>query len=392
MSAEEIVQERMAKAFFHSMDEDTAFLSDDVILDVLADLGLLPRSQEDRSAVSALLDETDAETMSGSVKVWKFEDFEDLTQLAREQVMFAQRPRIEKHFLELHGERGQSRSINFDFDVSRVDDLLTSLGCGWPPEDSLVIDEIRSTFAECPQPDEDDEQEVFHAIVQHAQERLAEVHFDKVRKIQEQTGLSHSLARAFRSELTSFYMHFSSRLVKYDEEERKSIPQTKIDFQGVRTLLGDLGVVPTNAKSEGAIREFVSRGKTLLRKVNDGQCNFDFPEFLKCVEYVRKVYMRRQESRLRQLFDKHVRQGANALDYRGTTKVLQELGHTPRTREQQKIIADILMDLDMHGRSDLKFQQLERLVCRITESKEEKHRAQLKAYAWHFGIDYETLQ
>lgn len=382
LSAADVVTERVYKAFQHSMDEMSACLPGSLVLHVLCDLGLVPRGAAERKVVSTFLGELGVLKMS-----LRFEEFEQLVERVREQVMIVQQPLFEKHFLHIH--EGLSRPISMDFDESRVTDLLKSFGCKGPTPE--LVEELRTLFAECPQPEEGVEHDIFQALVQHTQERLAEVDFDEVKRIQEETGLSLVLAREFRREVPELYSQYSNwvkrKMKEEEDQESHCLRNTKIDLQGVVTILGDIGVTPISERVEGSVRG-------LLNYLPHGLAHskfFDINEFLMAIKHIRKMNMKRREVGLAHLFERHSRKG-RILDYRSVSQILSDYGLTPRTWEQQHLVGELMMDLDVHGKSEMSFQDVSLLVCRIIEHQEQKHRARLKAYAEYIELDVEKFQ
>lgn len=385
LSAADVVTERCAKAFYHSMDEGSACLQGPLVLHVLCDLGLVPRNQAERKAVSALVDEMDVRS-----SLLHFEEFERLTERVREQVMMVQQPLFEKHFLQIHN--GLSRPISIDFDESRVADLLKSFGCTWLMADMPIVEELRSLFAECPQPEDGAEHDVFQALVQHSQERLAEVQFDEVKRISEETGLTLHLSREFRREVPGLYAQYANWVMRKmkDEEEDQDSPKlqnTKIDLHGMVTILGDIGVMPISERIEGSVRELLSHMPHGLGLAKF----FDFNEFLLTIKHIRRLHMKRREPEISPLFEKHARK-KKAIDYRGVSQVLCDYGLTPRTWEQQHLVGELMMDLEVRGDSFMTFKEVSMLVCRIIEHQEQKHRARLKAYSVYIELDIEKFQ
>merc|ERR1719443_523022 len=64
-SGTSVVTQRVANAFMHSMDPSTELLDASEALEVLCDVGLLPRSQEERRVVTTLLEEEGVEAGEG---------------------------------------------------------------------------------------------------------------------------------------------------------------------------------------------------------------------------------------------------------------------------------------------------------------------------------------
>jgi len=187
------------------------------------------------------------------------------------------------------------------------------------------------------------------------------------------------------------------------ELDSKTTGRGCIELKGVLTILGDLGIVPTTEKGEALLKEKIimsvphhTKKSAPAVSLNSGTeptaasgFFFDFDQFLRAVKYVRKLSMKRREPGLVHFFERHAtrRDGESIVDLRGACHVLDDAGLTPRTREQQQVIAELFMDLDESGSSALGFQQVVKLVCHIIERKERKTRAQLKAYSKSMGID-----
>jgi len=163
----------------------------------------VPRSQAERRAVSLFL-----ESVELGERLFSFKEFIEVTQNARERVMDVQQLALEKHFTETHGSARQSVALTFE--STKTMEVLHQLGCAILAEDSAVMEEIRRDFNSCPRAEEGDEFDQFHALIQHAQERLAEVIFTEKQTIMMDTGLSRFLARDFKRELPELYGRWMS--------------------------------------------------------------------------------------------------------------------------------------------------------------------------------------
>lgn len=415
VSGEEAVTRRVANAFLHSSNEQHELAGSEA-LHVLWDLGLLPRSLHERRAVAALIEEYDIEA-----RKLCFEEFEELTQLAREQVMQCQQPRIEKHFLHIRGDKPSHERcpLLMDFDLALVPLLLRSLGCSSSVIEKPLADELRQVFATCPKPDDNEEHEVFQSLVQHSQERLAECAFEELKHIMLETGLNRYLSRDFRRELPELFDYYTKWVNSHSDADASnfSMLNSKIEFKGVLTILGDLGVVPTPETCQGQSREMIMNSVALSRlsvfkKSLKGEASvqekaeiqwFNFSEFLCAVQHVRRQNIKAREPELLPIWEKYAEKEKGDtlkkrdlkkrnLDLRCASLVLNDCGLTPRSQGQQQVIAELFMDLDERGTSAITFAEIVNLVCRIIERKEQKSRAQFKAYATSIGLNAATFQ
>jgi len=405
VTAVEAVLNRAKKVFFATINPPAdlnsyKILGDDVP-DALWDLGLVPRSQAERRAVSLFL-----ESVELGERLFSFKEFIEVTQNARERVMDVQQLALEKHFTETHGSARQSVALTFE--STKTMEVLHQLGCAILAEDSAVMEEIRRDFNSCPRAEEGDEFDQFHALIQHAQERLAEVIFTEKQTIMMDTGLSRFLARDFKRELPELYAQYRSR--QMDVVQASGMRLSRIDLRGVLNILGDFGILPitenrerdvtkvifeAKASSPNARNHPVHRDTTAVTEQGnhvDEALLFDFSEFLLTVKHLRKINTGLRQRDLQPLFDKYARNHRNSLDLRGACSVLAEVGLTPRNREQQEIIGELFRDLDANGTGTICFTELTQLIGRIYEWKERRSRGHLKSYATSIGLDAECFQ
>lgn len=226
--------------------------------DALKDLGLFPRTIEEKQMVTSLLCD-----IHGSLS---FEEFVVQTKRVREGIMDVQRPQLEFHF---YGAVDLKNSL---FDRSKIPEMFGVVGCKLM-QGSSEYEEVEKYFQHFnPTLSKDISEacmlqkdfEAFQVLFQQMLEKLCSKQRGLERQVKQDTGLNDSLFAEFRIELVPLYGEFQH----YDQDRSGFLEEKEI-----MSLLADFGILNNQRRSAQKIEQIIHDARRMHRNSTGGTNN-----------------------------------------------------------------------------------------------------------------------
>jgi len=346
--------------------DDNGYLDGTEARQVLADLGLQPRTREEKIEVHDILCDQDVD---GHMK-YTFCSFLVLVRVTRDRLLQIQRAEC----MRLFDEADLDGNASLDADEVKV--ILTKrLGLGPRSEDETI--ELNNIFNTCDfSSDGSLCFEEFEEFVQRARAKLLMMRRDEEQTIAKAFQLDNSVVFEFRMDLPLLWDIFN----RYDHKS-----QARIARDDLINVLMDFGLLPGTSPPGDAKLDVVRSAINTY-----GQAENTFPAFMTILHEARKACKSLMNQELRMQFLKYDFEKDGILSMNEIYRILDDFSMLPRTPEEQQSIVSVIERLDADGSGTFSFQEFEDFVQRLTEhtnfiKREREHKAV-------FALGYGELQ
>lgn len=340
--------------FNHYDFDESGTLDREEVRNVLADLGLQPRTREEKVEVHEILCDQDLD----GHRTFQFNEFLTAVKAIRERLRQIQMLEC-LHLFDI-ADRDDSRSL----DIDEVWDMLEhNLGLAPRTEDERIW--ITTTFQQC---DGDGDGQVdfeeFQDFVQRIRAKLLMTRREMERTIGKAFHLDPDTVAEFRSELPLLWDIFTRYLAGGDVMHESD----------VLAFLMDAGVVPSDPDSRQTQLIVDTVIDVSARELNT------FPAVLAMIQGARRTVMECLEDDLRVKFNSVDRNHDGCLPMKEIYQILEDFRMLPRTREEQQDIAEVISTTDRDGSGTFDFNEFADFIQRMTEQvrlteREREHKA-----------------
>lgn len=324
---------------FNNYDfDDSGTLDADEVRNVIADLGLQPRTREEKKEVKEIWNDCDDEQVD-------FEGFLQLVDSIREKLRELQCVECLHHF-----EAADTDGTN-SMELDEIWDLFEH-GLGLMPRSEDEKFEIVSLFQ---QSDGDSDGslnfEEFQVFVQRVRAKLFMLRREHEMTIAKSFRLNVALVTDFRADLPMLWDCFN----RYDRSHRGFIEKPDLS-----AFLVEIGAAPQCASNaHGQVLDWTL--DCMARPQND------FPTVLQIIREVRRKCMENTELELLSKFRFYDRDHSGTLSKTEIYQILEDFGMLPKSREEQQEIAVVIDRLDLDGSGLFEFSEFQDFFQRLTE-------------------------
>jgi len=345
-------------------EDDSGDLDSRECADVIADLGLKPRTRDEKMELAEIMEE-----FQGS------DDHVDFTQLCA----IVQRLRAKV-------QESQTKNLFTIFQKHDTDDssaldkneVLVILGelmlaPTVPEEEHAIIDLMAEV-------DADDSGELefpeFVTLVTKVTERLQILRRQRELAIKEEYKLDNETFRQYRAEILKLKRLFDS----FDKDDSGAL-----DMEEVKEFIAEVGLMPANKRE----RDMVDSNCEEMEQLCDG--DFNFKQVLLLTQKLRRTSIENSRGEMRRLFMSYDKDRSGELSFGEVSKVLGDMGLTPSNRQQQEEIARMMEEADDDGSMELTFEEFLRLQQMITEKLKAMQREYEKEQAFEMLFTEDQL-
>lgn len=244
---------------------------------------------------------------------------------------------------------------------------------------------------------------LFESLSHQAQEKLAVMKREKERRLADDMALSDELLEEFRANLIELHTLFT----KFDADG-----SGMLEADEIWQLLAACGCQQTSSFERKAAENLIARAKWMTRCQKDRanptffradscddrafsqrlldeysdelECNFT--EFLTLMRLVRESNRESQTESLQGLFNRYDTDGSGDIQIKEIHRLFQDLGLSPKTREEQLEIRAILDEVDEDGNGCFDINEFMQLVQRVHERLERISRIDEEKFAMDIGL------
>lgn len=307
----------------------------------LADLGYCPQSREEKLEFQQIMEEVDREG-DGELDI---NEFEQAVVRVMTMLRNLQRCELFEQF-QLH-DVDSTGSLSID----EVFDILPELGL------APRIKEERQMIRECiAAVDVDDSKEVefkeFEQLLVQVREGLHRMRRERRRSIIHQSELAHGIVEAFKNEICELKDQFD----RYDRDHSGFLDRAELNL-----LIADCGLGPRSKTEREEMQALIDSSDV------DHNAQVTFQEFLHLILGIRGLSSQRRHEDLQELFSSFDQDGSGSMSLAECSRLLENLGLSPKTRQEQRHIAVLLEAMDEDGSGELDFDEFAHLCQRVQE-------------------------
>jgi len=409
----------------------------------LTDIGIQPSLPQEKRAVLGILQSLlgkPSQQASGGL------DFYDLVKLIpriKESIAETKRKDLEDWFTRGLDERGifdeqqlgscleaTGCTIQSDWEWQEVMNIFTPILHPAPPTKKKKRIDPAEEIPEEEQVPEPSPFEKFEKCIQQVLERLTVMRRQRERDLAEEHKLSDEQLEEFRGDMVAWDALFR----KFDVDDGKTLDENEVS-----ELLVECGVNSKVCGTTEQLNEMLSsckeRAKTARRQqlsstqlepeqkevkaagwkkmkkaarkkfgkrmkekpdeweiVTDDLMEIDFFEFLYLMKLVRQRDHEGQQERLKYLFEYYDQDRSGEVAIKEVTRLFRDLGLTPRSRQEQLEIKQILDEVDENGDGTFTFPEFAVMVQRCQERLERLVRIDEERYAVSLGYTVERCK
>jgi len=348
------------------------------ISSLLADIGLQPRTREEKAEINEILNEQVARiavAKSGDKEPWRvlsrpsvfkvtFESFLKLVQAVSEKLRELQS--IESMQLFQLADVDDSGTL----EMAETRDLMESkLGMKTHNEEEEA--EMVAIFKSC---DGDADAaltfEEFQEFIQRLRAKLLMMRREREMTIAKAFQLNKTLVKEFTSDLPRLWDMFQ----RYDHRN-----QGVVSKEDLPTILMDVGIAPSVASStEYAVTQKI---------VNElGLTANDFPRVLRLINETRRRCKCEMEDTLHEKYAGYDKDGDGSISMSEIYQILGEFRMLPTSKEQQHEIVFVIERLDKDGSGTFDFEEFADFFQKLTEHVRMSERERDRAEVAKFGF------
>jgi Ca2+-binding EF-hand superfamily protein len=334
-------RERIQEAFRCYDVDDSGSLDTTELRGALADLGYCPQTREEKLQFSKILEDVDREG-DGELTNVEFEQA-----VARVMDMLRELQSVELHeSFQLHDVDGTG-SLSID----EVFDILPELGL------APRIDEEHDMVRQCiRKEDVDHSNEIdfneFEELLVDVRNRLHRMRRERRRNIIHQCELEREIVEAFKHEICELKDSFDC----YDQDHSGFLDRSELHH-----LIADCGLGPRSKVEREEMNALIASIDT------DHNAQVTFMEFLHLIHGIRKVSSARCKKNLQKLFEEFDKDGSGSLSLAEGSRLLEHVGLSPKTQQEQRHIGVLLEAIDEDGNGELDFEEFAHLCQRVKE-------------------------
>lgn len=369
LPAEEV---RVLKEAFQRYDEDS---SGDLDLrevnEAFQDLGLKPKTQDEKIELAKILEELAGEANGGLI----FPEFCQVVQMIRQKIQDSQTAVLFSVF-----QRFDEDGSGF-LDKAEVLQILGEIQVAPNNvEEEAAVFQVMDDITEgSDHPGEVGFSE-FQTLIIKVRETIQGMRRAKEREIRDLHNLDPETFAHFRPELISVYTAFCH----YDADG-----SGKLDVDEIRGLLAQFGLLPRCKHEQDEM------DKLLLGNANpdeDAEPEFDFPQYLQLISRLRAKVAAEKRDELQEMFMQYDKDGSGDLSMGEISQILVDLGLQPRTRAEQEEIQLMMEEVDEDGSESCDFEEFCVLFQRISEKLQAMKREAERRKALELNFTLTDLQ
>eukprot|EP00927_Polykrikos_kofoidii_P061024 TRINITY_DN55914_c0_g1_i1.p1 TRINITY_DN55914_c0_g1~~TRINITY_DN55914_c0_g1_i1.p1 ORF type:complete len:791 (+),score=150.38 TRINITY_DN55914_c0_g1_i1:55-2373(+) len=346
MSEQEI--QTLFTAFNRYDLDDNGLLDRAELRQSLADLGMQPRTREEKVEVHEILCDHDLEGLS----MYDFDSYLSLVNTLR----FRLRQIQSSEFREAFEEADVDGSNTMDYE--EVMDIL-SRRMGLAPQTEDETHEVRNIFAHA---DADGDGQLnfeeCQECVQRMRSKLMIMRREEAMMLAKAFQLRQDMLMEFVDDLPSFWEIFN----QYDHGSRRFL--SKVDLVA---LLMDTGVAP----SAGECRRMMVVQHVLTIMATDDN---DFLHMLRIVSEIRRQCKEVVMDDLTWKFKSYDRDRSDSLGMPEICQILEDFGMLPKTRDEQQSIAQVIERFDVDGSGAFDIMEFREFFQRLIEQVQQCER------------------
>lgn len=309
--------------------------------EALCDLGLQPRTREEKLGLGQVLLEVDRE---GDAEIDR-EEFEDLVVKVMLMIREVQRTELFEHFSE--ADVAGTGSVK----PEDAYEILHNLGLDprTDAEKSLLhaitneVDEDKSGSIEFSE---------FESLIVKSREQLSKMRRRRQREVCKEENIDEHTKEKFKGKLLELKDAFDA----YDDDKSGHLDRREIGM-----LIADCGLTMRSANDREQVNEIINEMDV------DGDGNIAFKEFLHLVTTLRKFSRDKNIADLKDIFQQYDKDGSESLSLAECSRMLEQMKLTPKTREEQRQIAILLEEVDEDGSGELDFNEFAQLYQHVSE-------------------------
>eukprot|EP00747_Dinoflagellata_sp_TGD_P104066 gnl/TRDRNA2_/TRDRNA2_169154_c1_seq1.p1 gnl/TRDRNA2_/TRDRNA2_169154_c1~~gnl/TRDRNA2_/TRDRNA2_169154_c1_seq1.p1 ORF type:complete len:770 (+),score=131.17 gnl/TRDRNA2_/TRDRNA2_169154_c1_seq1:133-2310(+) len=361
MPADEV--EQLYEAFDRYDVDDSGNLDRVEVRQVLADLGLQPRTREEKVELIEALGDADLDGLGHL----HFEQFLSIVKKFRERLRAIQVIECRKIFEEADTDCSDS------LDINEVMELMSHLGFRQrTPEEGQ---EIEAIFNQCADPESGHVSfEEFQELVQRTRGKLAMMRREEELTIAKAFHLDTDMFQDFRADLPMLFEVFT----RYDHDH-----VNQIHHSFMISMLTDIGIAPI--RPERGDEKITSIQEIIVLQV-PGE-TYDFPQTLDIIKRSRKACKELMEPDLKERFKSYDRDRSGELSMPEIYKILEEFKMLPKNHEEQMNILSVIDRIDVDGSGTLDADEFIDFFQRLTELGQYAEREKERQVGIDLGFD-----
>lgn len=362
-------------------------------VEALADMGLKPRSQVEKTELMRLMEEVD--DGDGGID---FGEFCALLVRVRLRLQESLRAELAQAFLE-HDEEN-SGSLNASEIMSVIEQLGFLSLCHSPHDPDRAKREVAAEINEFTQDDTvEADFAAFESLVQRVREMMHRMRRDREWELSQQYSFPYELFQQSRHEIIDLYTAF----VNFDADG-----SGELDHQEIVAMLAQFGVLPRASaapQNEGKRQQQRRKSRReehhdVLAEVledikepgDDDSGDLDFRQYVLLVQRLRERAMEDRRELLYEVFRHYDQDCSGELSMSEVSKVLEDLGLSPRTRDELEEIQQLYEDVDKDGSQTLDFDEFAFLCARVSEKLRAMQREKEKILAKQLNFSDKELE
>merc|ERR1711937_421878 len=217
--------------------------------------------------------------------------------------------------------------------IDEVFDILPELGMA--PRIEQENEMIRQCIAKV---DVDNSNEVdfneFEQLLLEVRERMHCMRRERRRHIIQQCELEREIVEAFKNEICELKDQFDC----YDADHSGFLDRSELYF-----LIADCGLGPRSKAERDDIEALIAASDA------DHNAQVTFMEFLHLIRGIRRLSCARSQRNLQKLFKRYDKDGSGTMSFAECSRLLEHVGLTPKTHQEQRNIAVLMETCDEDG-------------------------------------------
>jgi len=353
---------------FHRYDiDDSGSLDRNEVRQCLFDLGLQPRSQEEKVEVNEVMCDLDLE----GLRQYSFEQFLNMVKCVRERLRQTQLGECMVMFEEADADGNKVLDMT---EVLRMLDVRLGLAARTDDERH----ELQAIFNQC---DADADGEVnfeeFQNFVQLARAKIMMIRRKEELTIAKAFQLNSDLINEFRMDLPVLWELFN----RYDLEGK-----SRMSKNDLLCLLVDIGLAPWRPQPQDPKMTIVQDVTNMI-----GQHWNEFPHVLNIMKMIRSKTKSCHQKDLHERFHMQDRYSYGELEMSEIYPILEAFKMLPKSRAEQLSIKTVIERLDTDGSGTLCFSEFEDFFQRLTEHVQYIQREQERSQVMSMGFNEKQL-